>query len=184
MEDNTIVVDKHTKIAYGLHNFFTPMLFYTVMFSELLDNNSTAAFFLVLFLPITTIISLALLFGGIFSYSKFIKIDDDYLYVCRKTFQNIKVLNRINRSDIKEIKTSTIHHVLAITNDNRKIKLLTPTPSMFLIVLTLPFISIPFLLRKTYLTKIKQYEISNALGLTNEGLEKEAANCKKRNENY
>ena len=179
MESKFITVDTHTKIAYGLYNWFIPLMIFTIILSNIFESPKGSFLFIILFLPITLLISLGLLIGGLVTYGRFVQIDDEYISVCKKSFGSVKILNRINKNDVKEITKSGWHHIILKTNDNKTIKLLTSAPSLFCVIMTIPFLSIPFMLRKHALTAIKQNEINEALGIKDTNIENTAMQQKK-----
>ena len=179
MEPKFITVDTHTKVAYGLYNWFVPLMLFTVILSNIIESPKGAFAFIILCLPITLLLSIGLLCGGLLTYGRFVQIDDEYISVCKKSFGGIKILNRINRNDIKEITKSTYHHIILVTKDDKKIKLLTTAPSLLLVVLTVPFLSIPFVLRKHALRTIKLNEINEALDIKDVNIEGNANQQKK-----
>ena len=179
MEPKFITVDTHTKVAYGLYNWFVPLMFFTFILSQFAETPNVGLFFIIVFLPLTLLLSLGLLCGGLLTYGRFVQVDDEYISVCKKSFGCVKILNRINRNDIKEITKSGWHHIILKTNDDKKIKLLTTAPSLLLVILTIPFLSIPFALRKHALTAIKLNEINEALDIKDVNIEGNANQQKK-----
>ena len=171
MEPKIVTLDKHSKVIYALHNIFTPFVLFIIIAANIVDDFSSEVGLMTLTIGFVIFGILALYFfiNGIISYSKFVQIDDKYLYVCKKRGGGVQVLNKIERDSIKEVKCSAVHGIDLVTNNDKSIRIMNCSASVTLMILTAPIFCLPFVLKgnaiKTILNaKINEFCRQNPAG--------------------
>lgn len=177
MEANLVKLDTNSKVIYSLCNIFIPYMLYIVIAANIVEDFSSSTGITVLAwgFAIFSMLVLFLFINGLFSYSNFVQIDDKYVYICKKKGGKFQVLDKIERDSIQEVKCAGAHSVKAIMNTGKVVRLLSCTPSITLMVLTAPFLCIPFILKGNATRVILNSKINELLGRADEQMLKTAS---------
>ena len=156
----TLKLSVSEKLIYALYHFFTPfMIFAVILNQEELNINSVSPVVCIFIL----FFSLFLLIRGIVSYRQFAQIDEENLYICIKEGKNVKTLDRITKDSITGFAITGFGKICAVVN-GKKIKVIDISPSIIPIILTIPFLSIPFFGKKKNLSDTTLFYLNSFIG--------------------
>lgn len=153
-----------TKVLYALYHFFVGFILSYIVILWIPGLNKSPVLFRIL---LSILPAIFLLIQGIFSYRRFVQIDEENLYICTVKGKKVQALNKINKNSIEIF--AFVHGKIYAIVDSKPIEILNISPSAYLVIACLIFvvpaiIVIPFLWQRAILSGAMLYKLNSFIG--------------------